>query len=442
MMDASIREVRKEYGELIRELEIGEAEINQGKATQSRVDDLTQKAKRTEELQRVMDSYEAISGAVNKGKEVQSRTMPARRGEEGPKRIKTTMGHLFVASDAFRQYRAMGKQGWSGNVEMKGTLTSPLINLHGDQAERFQIKAYDPATLSDLGTDAIIMEQRDPEIVRYEEPEILTIRDMLNVVPATSDSIKFVRHTATGRAAESQWDTEASPAQSRGGPKPYLTITAVADTVTVETIAVLSKVTEQDVDDAPRLIAMINGEMRLDVRVEEERQLVYGDGATGNLEGLFEQGVEDYEFDRAVSGDTLIDTIRKMKTDLRKRRVLPNGLLIDPLDWENVELTKSTSDEHYIWAVVTDARGPRIWSMRVVESDAMTNPDTGERRMILGDFVRGATLYDRHDVRLAVGYVDDDFARNLRTLRAEERIALAVKRPYAFSWAQTADAES
>lgn len=87
--------------------------------------------------------------------------------------------------------------------------------------------------------------------------------------------------------------------------------------------------------------------------------------------------------------------------------------------------------------MITDLRGPRIWSLRVVESDAMTNETTGERRVLVGDGVRGATVYDRHDVRLAVGYVDDDFARNLRTLRAEERIALALKRDWAFEYSVT-----
>jgi len=137
-----------------------------------------------------------------------------------------------------------------------------------------------------------------------------------------------------------------------------------------------------------------------------------------------------------VAGETLIDAIRKVKTDLRKNRVEPSAVLIDPLDWETVELEKGT-DDRYVWGLVSDLRGPRIWSMRVVESDAMTNPATGERRVLVGDWKRGAILYDRHDVRLAVGYVDDDFARNLRTLRAEERLALAVKRPWAFEYIVT-----
>src|SRR5690606_37802621 len=139
--------------------------------------------------------------------------------------------------------------------------------------------------------------------------------------------------------------------------------------------------------------------------------------------------VEEMEFDRAVLGDTKIDTIRRMRTDLRKRRVNPNAVLVDPLDWEDIELEKG-SNLRYVWGLISTLQGPRIWSLRVVESVAMTHPSNGSRRILMGDWVRGATLYDRHDVRLAIRYVDDDFARNLRTLRAEERLALAVKRPY------------
>jgi HK97 family phage major capsid protein len=303
-----------------------------------------------------------------------------------------------------------------------------VVELKGEEAEEFEQKAFSVGQLSDVGTDAIIPYDRDPDIVRYEEPEILTMRDIMNVVPTTSDTIRFVKHTLTERAAASQ--------DGRGAAKNYLRVVFDTDTISVETIAVLSKVTEQDIDDAPRLIATINNEMRLDVKVEEERQILWGGGANGELEGIWSQGIP--EFNRAVVDDTLIDTIRRMRTDLRKVRIVPTAVMIDPIDWESIELTKSTQDEHYIWGVITDLRGPRIWSMRVVESDAMTNLESGERRILMGDFVRGATLYDRHDVRLAIGFVDDDFARNLRTLRAEERLAVAVKRPYAFTYAVTA----
>lgn len=425
---ANIRQMEADFKAIAKELEIGQSEMAAGPITQARGEELEAKAKEMESLQQHLDQYNRVAGIVKKAREVESPTMPTDAKGKGPKRLITTPGHLFVASDAYRQYRASGKQGWSAKVEIK-SIRGGKVLLIGDEAVAFETKAFDAATLPDLGDDAIIQPDRDDEIIRFEEPEILNMRDVLNVVGTSSDSVRFIRHVATERAAASQ--------ASRGAAKDYLKVSFEPDTVPVETIAVLSKVTEQDIDDAPRLVGFINGEMRLDVKTEEERQLLWGNGASGELNGLFNQGIE--EFDRAAVDDTIIDTIRRMRTDLRKRRVVPNFVAIDPLDWEVVETSKGT-DDRYIWGMITDLRGPRIWSLRVVETDAMTNPDTLQRRLLVGDGIRGATLYDRHDVRLAVGYVDDDFARNLRTLRAEERIALGVKRAWAFEYTVTAEA--
>lgn len=425
---------------LAKELEKAQEEMAQGPVSQSRGEEIERKAKEMEELQKHVDSYNRIAGVTKRAREVMDPTLPGEherggssRGR-GQKRLITTPGHMFVASDAFQKYRGQGKEGWSAKVDVRA-LRGKHVQLVGDDAVEFEKKAYDPAVLSDMGTDAIIEYDRDRELVRYEEPEILTIRDVLNVAPTTADSIRFVRHVATERAAASQ-----NP--RRGGLKGYLRVEFEPETVATETIAVLSKVTEQDVDDAPRLISQINGEMQLDVRVEEERQLLHGLGSNGEILGLYNQGIPEYNRTAVGTQDeTLIDVIRRMRTDLRKRRVQPNFVCIDPLDWEQIELEKG-SDLRYIFGLVDTLRGPRVWSLNVVESDAMTDPATNERRVLMGDGIRGATLYDRHQVRLAIGYVDDDFARNLRTLRAEQRIALAVKRSFAFSWYTTAEASS
>ena len=442
---ANLRQMQRDLDGLLRDLEVGEAEMKVGPITETRGKELEAKAMEAQSLQDHIDRYNRISGVAQTGRELQTRTLPATDAQKRPEMVKTTPGHLFVMSEQFQQWRGKDGAGWSAKVDVR-SLRDGRVALYGEEAEKFkaraqiQSKAYSDAQLSDLYWG--IWSQDDPEIVRYAEPEILTMRDIMNVVPCTSDAVRFVRHTATARAATAQELRKTGGTVKTAGLKNYLTIDVETDTAFVSTIAVLSKVTEQDIEDAPRLIGIINGEMQLDVRVEEEIELLYGTGLGGQIDGLYNQGVEDvYEYARAEAGETLIDAIRKVRTDLRKRRVVPSAVLIDPLDWETIELEKGTH-EAYIWGLVSDLRGPRIWSLRVVESDAMTNPDTGERRILMGDWTRGATLYDRHDVRLAVGYVDDDFARNLRTLRAEERLALAVKRPWAFEYIVTEEAAS
>lgn len=423
---AKIREMESNLKALAKELETGQMEMAAGPISNERGEDLEEKAKEMEELQGHLDRYNKIAGVVRASREVKDVTLPGGGENVQRKRLYTTPGHLFVASQEFKTFQA-NQQGWSAKVEAGKRLGKNVL-LMGQAASDFELKAFDAANLPTLGADSIIPYDRDPELVRYAEPEILTIRDMLNVVPTSSDAVKYVKYTTTHRAAASQ--------ATRGALKGFLKLQTDLISTNVETIAVLSKVTEQDIDDAPRLVGLINGEMALDVKVEEERQLAWGDGLNGNLKGLFHVDNALPEFNRAEVGDTLIDTIRKMRTDLRKARVTPNFVAIDPLDWESVELAKGSTN-YYIWGLVSDMRGPRVWSLQVIESDGMTNQETGERRLLMGDGPRGATIYDRAGIQLAVGFMDDDFGRNLRTMRCEERLALAVKRNFAFEYLVT-----
>jgi HK97 family phage major capsid protein len=432
---ANLTQMKRELAELLRDLEVGESEMRVGRVTAARGEELEAKAQEAQEIQDHIDRYNRISGVAQQGREIQEKTLPATNGSKGPKVITTTPGHLFALSQQFRSWSSH-KQGWSAKVDVKD-LRGGRVKLYGEEADKFEAMVhelkttYSDALLSDVS--AAITTQVDQDLVRVMEPEILTIRDVLNILPATSDSVRFVRYTPTHAAASQQRRDDYGDLMAAR--KPWKTMAVDSQTVSIETVAVLQKVTEQDIEDWPRMVGIVNSEMRLDVKVEEERLLLHGTGADGEIEGLWSQGVDGvYEFDDAVAGDTTIDTIRRMRASLRSRRVFPTAVLIHPTDWANIELLKGATEGHYIWGLVTDLRGPRIWSLRVIESDAMLNETTGERRILMGDFVRGATLYDRHDVRLAVGFVDDDFARNLRTLRAEERLALAVKRPWAFEY--------
>src|SRR5690606_28289500 len=85
--------------------------------------------------------------------------------------------------------------------------------LIGEAADEFRVKAaYDPTTLPDIGVN-VIEPDRDPDLVRSSEPDILTIRDVMNVSPTTSDAVRFTKYEVT-RGAASQ--------QGRGGEKGYM----------------------------------------------------------------------------------------------------------------------------------------------------------------------------------------------------------------------------
>jgi HK97 family phage major capsid protein len=71
---------------------------------------------------------------------------------------------------------------------------------------------------------------------------------------------------------------------------------------------------------------------------------------------------------------------------------------------------------------------PKVWRMPVVDTPAIT-----EGTALVGAFGTGAQLYDREDASIRISEQHSDFfVRNAIVILAEQRLALAVKRPEAF----------
>ena len=68
-----------------------------------------------------------------------------------------------------------------------------------------------------------------------------------------------------------------------------------------------------------------------------------------------------------------------------------------------------------------------------MESESLTAGD-----FLCGAFGLGATLYDRQQANIQVGWVNAQFAQNMKTIRAEERIMLVNFRPNAFVYSSLA----
>ena len=70
-----------------------------------------------------------------------------------------------------------------------------------------------------------------------------------------------------------------------------------------------------------------------------------------------------------------------------------------------------------------------MWGLPLVNTPAMTAGD-----FLVGNFQMGATIYERMGVEVLISTENvDDFETNRATVRAEERVAIAVKRPQAFT---------
>jgi len=71
---------------------------------------------------------------------------------------------------------------------------------------------------------------------------------------------------------------------------------------------------------------------------------------------------------------------------------------------------------------------PKVWRMPLVDTPAID-----EGTALVGAFGTGAQLYDREEASIRISEQHSDFfVRNAIVILAEQRLALAVKRPEAF----------
>jgi HK97 family phage major capsid protein len=310
-------------------------------------------------------------------------------------------------------------------------LTESECKAYMQRVNEFEAKrAFEAKDVTDVipvfGTD-VIAPNRVDRFAQVTRPDVLTLRDILNVSPTSSPVIDYIREDSY---------SESAGIVSEGATKPQAAAEYSKQRANVVTIAVWIPVTEQQLQDAPALINRINSRLLWDVRKAEEQEIGYGDGSGEHFEGLFDSGT-GIDAMRTEVGDTLIDIVRRGVTDVLTSGYNPNGLWIHPEDWETIELAKG-SDGQYVWAIIRDTLGPRIWGLRVVQGVGTRIAGGTTTNMAVGDFQAGATLYDRQQASIQVGWINEQFIENLRTIRAEERVAWAMEAPKAFRIHETA----
>lgn len=264
----------------------------------------------------------------------------------------------------------------------------------------------------------------DPVIQDAPRQE-LKIRDLIPVTPVTAGNsftyFKEKLHTlGAGMVAE-------------GAAKPQSNVTFDSVTDMIKKIAVWMPVTDEALDDVPQLYSYIQELLRYDLKLAEEGQILKGDGSGNNLNGLMTQASA---FDAALSktGDTAIDTIRRAIYQVRKQSKRgADAVVMTELDWMNIELQKD-GENRYLFANLQGLVMPVLWGRPVVASDSMDEGDgsTTGGEFLTGSFAQGARIYDRMAYTFKVGMINDDFVKNQRVLLVEERLGLAVRRPYAF----------
>ncbi|MGX1196382.1 phage major capsid protein [Parvibaculum sp. MBR-TMA-1.3b-4.2] len=278
---------------------------------------------------------------------------------------------------------------------------------------RMEVKAI---TTADGSAGDLIVPERRPGIITPPERQ-MTVRDLLMPGTTATGVVEYVK--------ESGFTNNAAPT-SEGAQKPESTITFDAATSNAKTIAHWIQTSKQVMHDAPQLRSHIDGRMLYGLRYKEELQLLLGDGSSENILGIIPQATA-YNDLVGISGPTKIDTLRLAMLQVRVAEYPADGILLNPIDWAEIELTKDSTGG-YIFANPQGMATPNMWGKPVVETNAMTSGD-----FLTGAFGMAAQIFDCEEASVELSTEDrDNFIKNMLTIRAEERLALAVYREEAF----------
>lgn len=256
----------------------------------------------------------------------------------------------------------------------------------------------------------------------------LNILDLIPRVPTESDTIEYVKEDTFTNAAAAV--AEASATTGTSGLKPESTLAYSVATSPIRTVAHWIPVTNRMLADAPAIRGIINGRLLYGLDQELEDLVVAGDGAGENLTGILNTAGINIQ---GKGTDNEVDAIFKGRTQIRVNgRGRPGAVVLHPNDWQAIRLMRenvaTATLGNYLMGPPSQIGATTLWGMPVVESDGITE-NTG----LVGDFMMGATLFDREQGAIRVGTIDDQFVRNMQTILAELRAAFVVWRPSVFT---------
>jgi len=256
--------------------------------------------------------------------------------------------------------------------------------------------------------------------------QTLTVADLMAQGSTDSSSLTYVIEAAFQDLTNTVLEK---------GTKPQLDLSFARRQDNVAKIANVAKVTDEMFQDAPQFEAYLSNRMVFGVKRAEETQLLSGNGTAPNLQGLLNRtGLAPAVVTSAgLTAVKIMEAIFNQITALRAVSfVEPDALVIHPNDWQTIRLGKDSQGQYYAGGPFTGAYGnggftnvESIWGLKAVITTAIP-----QGTVLVGGFQESAQVFRRQGITLEMTNSNvDDFVNNLITLRAEERLALAVYRP-------------
>lgn len=356
-------------------------EITGLKADLQTVKEMVEKSNNSDELKKAIADVEASIEAL---KEAKKETPKARN-----------LGEAIVNAYVSAKERIfeMAEKGGMINLDVKaaGTMT-----INGN---------YSGGTvgLSDL----------EPGLSRIQRRRAF-MRQLTNTRGTTSKYVVWIE--------QANADPGTAGMTAEGAEKTQADFDLVEKSCEVKKVTAYIKVSKEMLADIPFMTGEINAELMELVELKLDEQILLGDGTGNNLDGLdvFATAFAAGSFAAAVPSANNSDVLRVAIAQIANNNFSANYILLNPEDAAAMELTKDTNGQ-YTYPVFINEAGMSVKGLPVIE-----NPGVPAGEFYVGDFTK-SNLRIREEMNVQVGYVNDDFTKNLVTILCEARACHFVK---------------
>lgn len=312
---------------------------------------------------------------------------------------------------------AMGEKAFKNVAKPLGfseqIIKSIELNLEGLKAGKsvdLEVKADTTIAGDYLGTRAL--SELDTDVNRIARQANL-LQFAVNRGTTNSMYVTYIQQTAQPQSA---WTGEAVT-------KTEYEVKYTEVSKQVKKVAGTVKVSKEMLSDLSFVQNEINTDLVQGVLSALDRSILNGAGGT-DLEGilsfapLFSAGT----FANTIPVANILDVIRVAISQIETAKFTPTHVVLHPVDVARMQLTKATGGEYTMPIFYPSQNNElRVANLIVVSTTYMTAGD-----FLVGDMTK-SNLRIRENVNVQVGYVNDDFQRNMVTILAEARAVHYVK---------------
>jgi len=346
-----------------------------------------------------LQSLEEIKASNKKVEEKVAKTAPIYQEEveEAPK----TLGQQFLESQAYKSFMDHGLK----NIPFESKTT---------------------VTTSVWERDTIYQ-----QVIPAIEPNPNPALDLVDSINTDQTTYYFLQEGATNNAAEK--------AEGAASGEDAFTYTAV--TAPVRKFITTLPITAELLEDQAGAQAYFDGRLANHVMQRLEKQFLIGGGVAPEIKGLTQQtGINTITYTAgafpATAGGKLRTVLDGIKDVEVNGKLAPDAVLMSPAAY-NALVAQVDGNNNFMLGASALAGTPTIWGLPVTKSSQIGGAVSTTIDVVVGAF--GGGLAANHvfrrgmEISISDSNADGDFAKDILTVKASLRYALAVYKPQAFT---------